>query len=71
MLCAEGYDLVAGICQEESNELSTAGIVVISVLSFIVAVGIGIAIYFFWKKRRGFMGSEQTVQGSQLRATYY
>jgi hypothetical protein len=38
--------------------LSTAAIIVISIVSFLVAVGIGVGIYFFWKKRRGFMGSE-------------
>ena len=72
LVCAEDYDLISGICLQQSNELSTTAIVVISVLSFLVAVGIGVGIYFFWKKRRGFMGSEQTAQGSsQLRATYY
>ena len=36
-----------------------------------IAVGVGVGIYYLWKRRRGFMGPEESGEGSQLRATYY
>lgn len=59
-----------GGCRDDSG-LTTGWIVVIVIGAVIVAGGIGVGVYFLWKRRRGFMGAEQSGQGSQLRATYY
>lgn len=70
LVCEEDYSLMLGECLEESG-LGTGWIVVIVMGSVLVAIGIGVGVYFLWRRRRGFMGAEQSGGGSQLRATYY
>ena len=54
-----------------SSGLTVAWIIVIVLGSLLLVGAISVGVYFMWKRRRGFMGSDGVGQSSQLRATYY
>jgi hypothetical protein len=68
--CSGDYDLEGGNCVDNTG-LTAAWIIVIVIAGLVLTIGIGVVIYYFWRRRRGFMGGEERGEGSALRATYY
>ena len=59
-----------GFCFDDSG-LGGGWIAGIVIFSVAIATAIGISIYYFWKRRRGFMGQGDPAEGNQIRASYY